>query len=89
MHHIRENNTLIEDSDMRKTNFDLTETEEIVNQSIFANLPKDSKEENNSANKFDSRSIFGELIDEQAQRIRKFSPYGKFKTWKICRIIGK
>jgi hypothetical protein len=57
--------------------------------------PKEKEKENlikktNKAknNRFDSKSIFGELINEQEERIKKFSPYGKFKTWKICRIIG-
>lgn len=36
----------------------------------------------------DFKNIFGELIDEQAERIKKFSPFGSFKTWKICKIIG-
>lgn len=37
----------------------------------------------------DIKKIFGELLDEQAERVRKVSPYGNFKTWKICKIIGK
>lgn len=36
----------------------------------------------------DVKKIFGELLDEQAERVRKASPYGNFKTWKICKIIG-
>ncbi len=38
--------------------------------------------------KIDFKNIFGELINEQSERIRKFSPYGNFNTWKICKIIG-
>lgn len=38
--------------------------------------------------RIDIKRIFGELLDEQAERIRKASPYGNFKTWKICKIIG-
>jgi hypothetical protein len=37
----------------------------------------------------DIKKIFGELLDEQAERVRKASPYGNFKTWKVCKIIGK
>lgn len=37
----------------------------------------------------DIKKIFGESIEEQAERIRKASPFGNYKTWKICKIIGK
>lgn len=37
----------------------------------------------------DFKNIFGELLDDQAERIRKCSPFRSFKTWKICKIIGK
>jgi len=37
----------------------------------------------------DIKKIFGESIEEQAERVRKASPFGNFKTWKICKIIGK
>ncbi len=37
----------------------------------------------------DFKNIFGELLNEQEERLRKCSPYGNFKTWKICKIIGK
>ncbi|EGR29036.1 phosphatidylinositol 4-kinase, putative [Ichthyophthirius multifiliis] len=33
--------------------------------------------------------IFGEEQDEQEQRIRKNSPFGNFKTWKLVHIIIK
>lgn len=36
----------------------------------------------------DIKKIFGELLDEQVERVRKTSPFGNFKTWKICKIIG-
>ncbi len=32
---------------------------------------------------------FGELIEEQEERLRKVSPYGNLNTWKIVRLIGK
>jgi hypothetical protein len=37
----------------------------------------------------DIKKIFGESLEEQAERVRKASPFGNFKTWKICKIIGK
>lgn len=67
--------------------------QDFINQSVFAsnaNIPTESNEQeaNKKKKKFDSKSIFGELLDEQSERIKKFSPYGKFKTWKLSRIIG-
>lgn len=35
------------------------------------------------------KAIFGELLEEQKERIRKSSPFGNFKTWDISKIIGK
>jgi hypothetical protein len=99
------NETFIEDNnynynndnnylESKKTNYDLIENDDneniVLNQSVFDKNDKYKYNSNNNNNiRFDSKSIFGELINEQEERIRKFSPYGKFKTWKICRIIGK
>lgn len=37
----------------------------------------------------DYKKVFGEQLEEQAERIKTTSPFGNFKTWKICKIIGK
>jgi len=37
----------------------------------------------------DYKKVFGEVLEEQAERIKRTSPFGNFKTWKICKIIGK
>jgi len=42
-----------------------------------------SKSDSNVKDKY-----FGELFDEQSDRLRKISPYGNLKTWKIFKIIG-
>ena len=39
---------------------------------------------------YDERStIFGEISKEQDERIRKASPYGHLKTWRLIKIIVK
>jgi hypothetical protein len=81
---IRENTLEDNDQDNQlisnmKTNLENEKEKDIKKDSII----------NINIDNFDTNSIFGELLSEQEERIRKFSPFGNFKTWKICRIIGK
>lgn len=34
-------------------------------------------------------NVFGETIEEQAERVKKFSPFGQFTTWQIFKMISK
>jgi hypothetical protein len=35
------------------------------------------------------QNVFGELIQEQSARIKNFSPFGQFSTWKLFKMIVK
>jgi hypothetical protein len=81
----------------------LTKIEEIVNvennqendnSSYGRKTQNDIKDESINAENthsinFDFQNVFGELIQDQSSRIKSFSPFGQFSTWKLFKMIVK
>ena len=66
-------------------------------QNIQINISQDHSERGQSISKNETHSefndkkyenMFGETIEEQSARIKKFSPFGRFKTWQIFKMIS-
>jgi phosphatidylinositol 4-kinase len=61
------------------------------------NNEEKSESDHSSTNKYENSTslsnfndnMFGELIEEQAERLKKTSPFGALNTWKIFKMIVK
>ncbi len=74
----------------RKNNLlDENENREVVIIESRRSIISESPNEQSSSINVNFQNIFGELIEEQANRIRKFSPFGQFNTWGLFKMIVK
>jgi phosphatidylinositol 4-kinase B len=75
---VRKNN-LLEENESREV---------IIVESKPSFIGESSNEQSSSISE-NFQNIFGELIEDQANRIRKFSPFGQFNTWGLFKMIVK
>ena len=62
-----------------------------INTSLNHTDRENSISKNESHSEFNDKkyeNVFGETIEEQSARIKKFSPFGRFKTWQIFKMIS-
>jgi len=87
----------IENKDTDNKDNKIEEKEKIVRKSNFLNNEPYEEDINpepmeeifkSSCSEKKIDPYFGELFQDQSERLRKISPFGKLETWKIFKMIG-